>query len=189
MAMLGLHCYTSFSLVVASGGYSLAAVREFPIAVASLVAEQGLQRPSTVAACGFSSCGFWALEHRLSSHGVGLVAPRHAGSYQTRDGTPSPALAGRFVISEPSGKPQLCFLFLFYFWLHHAACGKIVLRPGLNPGSWQGECRVLTTGPLGKSPISIISMWTEKEQSWAGVVKTRYLPIILYFQPPGYHLQ
>ena len=40
--MLGLHCYTSFSLVGASGGYSLAAVHGFLIAVASLVAEQGL---------------------------------------------------------------------------------------------------------------------------------------------------
>ena len=64
-----------------------------------------------------------------------------------------------------------------------------VLRPGLNLGPWQGECRVLTTGPLGQSSVSIISMMTEKGQSWAGVVKARYLPIILYFQPTGYHLQ
>ena len=61
-----------------------------------------------------------------------------------------------------------------------------VLRPGLNLGPWQGECRVLTTGPLGQSSVSIISMM---RQSWAGVVKARYLPIILYFQPTGYHLQ
>ena len=139
-----------------------------------------------------SSCGSWALEHRLNSHGVGLVAPQHVGSYWTRDGTPV-SCTGRQVLYQWATReaPQPCFLnlFLFYFWLHHEACGNIVLRPGLNPGPWQGECRVLTTGPLGKSPVSIISMWTEQGQSWAGVVKTRYLPIILYFQPPGYRLQ
>ena len=71
MALLGLHCYTSFSLAVASGGSSLAAVRAFLTAVASLDAEQGLYRASVVAACGVSSCVSWALELRLNSHGVG----------------------------------------------------------------------------------------------------------------------
>ena len=42
MAMLGLHCYTSFSLVVASGGYSLAGQHRLLIAVPSLVVEHGL---------------------------------------------------------------------------------------------------------------------------------------------------
>ena len=42
LAVLGLHCCTGFSLVMESGGYSLASVRGLLIAVASLVAEHGL---------------------------------------------------------------------------------------------------------------------------------------------------
>ena len=42
LAVLSLHYSTGFSLVVASGGYSLVAEHRFFIAVASLVAEQGL---------------------------------------------------------------------------------------------------------------------------------------------------
>ena len=42
MAVLGLCCSAGFSLVVASGGYSLVAVHGLLIAVVSLVAEHGL---------------------------------------------------------------------------------------------------------------------------------------------------
>ena len=42
LAMLGLHCFVGFSLVVASRGYSPVAVREFLLAVASLVEEHRL---------------------------------------------------------------------------------------------------------------------------------------------------
>ena len=42
LAGLGLHCCMGFSLVVASGGYSLVAVCGFLIAVTSLGVEQGL---------------------------------------------------------------------------------------------------------------------------------------------------
>ena len=41
LAMLGLHCCSGFSLVVASGGYPLVAVLRLLIAVAFLVAEHG----------------------------------------------------------------------------------------------------------------------------------------------------
>ena len=59
-----------FSLVVVGGGYSLASVHGL-LVVASLMV-QGLQgtQASAVAACGLSSCGSWALEHRLKSCGV-----------------------------------------------------------------------------------------------------------------------
>ena len=40
--MLGLHCCSGFSLVAASGGYSLVAVCGLLIAVASLVVEHRL---------------------------------------------------------------------------------------------------------------------------------------------------
>ena len=42
LAVLGLHCCTVFSLVMASGGYSLVAVGRLLTVVAPLVAEQGL---------------------------------------------------------------------------------------------------------------------------------------------------
>ena len=41
--MLGLHYYTGFSLVVASGVYSLVALEGHLLAVASLAVEHGLQ--------------------------------------------------------------------------------------------------------------------------------------------------
>ena len=41
-AVLGLRCCVGLSLAVASGGYSLAAVSELLIVVASLAAEPGL---------------------------------------------------------------------------------------------------------------------------------------------------
>ena len=42
LAVLGLHCYTGFSLVEASRGYSLVAMSELLIAVASLFAKHRL---------------------------------------------------------------------------------------------------------------------------------------------------
>ena len=62
----------SFSLVVASGGYSLAAVRGLLIATASLVAEHRLcgTRASITEAPELSSCGSQALEHRLNCCGA-----------------------------------------------------------------------------------------------------------------------
>ena len=64
LAVLSLHCCTGFSLVAASGGPSLVAVRRLLIAVASPFSEHGLQGST-----GFSSCGSWALEHKFSSCG------------------------------------------------------------------------------------------------------------------------
>ena len=42
LTVLGLHCFTGFSMVVVSEGCSLVAVRGLPIAVASLVEEHRL---------------------------------------------------------------------------------------------------------------------------------------------------
>ena len=65
LALLGLHCYAGFPLVV-SGDYSLTAVRGSLIAVLPLVAcvAQALWR------AGFSTCGSWAQEQGLSSCGA-----------------------------------------------------------------------------------------------------------------------
>ena len=84
LAVLGLHCCSGFSLVVASGRYSL-------VAVASLAVKHGLQvgQVSGVAAHGLCSCGSQALEHRQAQQlwCLGLVAPRHVGSSQIRNQT------------------------------------------------------------------------------------------------------
>ena len=72
-----------FSLVAASGVYSLAGVHWLLIAVASLDAEHGLWGSwvSVVAAPGL-------LAHRLSNCGArDLVAPQHVGSSRIRDRT------------------------------------------------------------------------------------------------------
>ena len=66
--MLGLRCSSGFSLVVANGGYSLAVVCGFLIAVASLVVEQGLRgtQASVVAALRLQSTGSIVVAQRLS---------------------------------------------------------------------------------------------------------------------------
>ena len=60
-----------FSLAMAKGGHSLVAVPEFLIAGAPLVAKHRLGGAwaSAAATHGLSSCGFWALEHRLNRCG------------------------------------------------------------------------------------------------------------------------
>ena len=62
LAVLGLHCYTGFSLVATSGGYSLAMMPGLLIVVASLISEYRLQsaRASVLVARGLSSCSAWA---------------------------------------------------------------------------------------------------------------------------------
>ena len=63
--MLGLCCHAGFSLVAASGGYSLVVVHGLLISVASLVVEA-----CRIAACGLSGCSSLALERRLNSSGA-----------------------------------------------------------------------------------------------------------------------
>ena len=62
LAVLGLHCYASFALVVA-----LVVVCRLLIVVVSLLWSMGCA--SVAAARGLSSCSSRALEHRLSSCG------------------------------------------------------------------------------------------------------------------------
>ena len=71
MVLLGLHGCTGFSLV-ASEGCSLVAVHRLFFVVASLIVEHRLWGTwtSVAVAHGLSSCGSWALEHRLDSSGA-----------------------------------------------------------------------------------------------------------------------
>ena len=70
------------------------------VEVASLIAEHGLS------AHGFSSCSFWALEHRLSSCGaqafllrsmLGILALQYVGSSQPRDRTCVSCIGGQIL--------------------------------------------------------------------------------------------
>ena len=56
MAVLSLGCYTAFSLVAESRGYSLVVVRASHCGGAW-----------TLGGEGFGGCGSWALQHRLNS--------------------------------------------------------------------------------------------------------------------------
>ena len=78
------------SLVVASGDYSLVAVRRLLIAVAYLVAEhrlQGVQASVVVV--------------------HGLACPMACGIFPGQDRTHTPALAGRFLTTGPPGKSRI----------------------------------------------------------------------------------
>ena len=72
LAALGFHCRESFSLVVASRGYSIVAVRGFLAVMASVTLVGGSRMQA---------------QELLF---LGLVAPRHVGSFWTKDRTGCP---------------------------------------------------------------------------------------------------
>ena len=82
--MLGLHCYTGFSLVVVNGGYSLAVMCRLLIAVASLVGSMG--------------SGVWSVQAQ-QLWPESLAALRHVGSSQTKDQTCVPCI-GRQILNH-----------------------------------------------------------------------------------------
>ena len=62
---------------------------------------------SVVVACGLSSCGSWALEHRLSSCGARAYLLRSMWDPPGPGLEPvSPAFAGGFLTTAPPGKSQ-----------------------------------------------------------------------------------
>ena len=63
-------------------------------------------RAQALGHAGFSSCGFWAPEHRLSSCDAGFSCSVACGVEPM-----SPTLAGEFFTTEPQGKPRR-FLFI-----------------------------------------------------------------------------
>ena len=85
-------------------------MRGFLIAVTSLVAGHG--RASVVAAHGLSSCGWRALECRLSSCGAQALLLCGMWDLPGPGIEPvTPSLAGGFLTTAPPGKP-LSFLIL-----------------------------------------------------------------------------
>ena len=109
------------SLVVASVGYSSLWCAGF-LLWWLLVAEHGLQAcglqqlwlmDSVVVAHRLSSCGSWALEHRLSSSGTRAQLLHGMWDLPGQGLEPvSPSLAGGFLTTVPPGKPPVC-LFIF----------------------------------------------------------------------------
>ena len=62
---------------------------------------------SVVVACGLSSCGLWALEHRLRSCSARAYLVHVMWDLPGPGLEPvSPALAGGFLTTAPPGKPQ-----------------------------------------------------------------------------------
>ena len=106
MAALGLRCCArAFSLVEASGGYSSLLSASFSLRWLLLL-QSRVSR-----SVGFGSCGSQALELRLSS-GAGAYLLRGMWDLPGPGLEPmSPALAGRFSITAPPGRP----LKLMYF--------------------------------------------------------------------------
>ena len=89
-------------LTAASGGHSLAAVRE-PLLQRLLLLGAWA---SVVVVHELSSCGSWALEHRLSS--CGTQAELLCGRWHLPGSGIEPvslALASEFFATEPPGKP------------------------------------------------------------------------------------
>ena len=85
------------SLVAGSEGYS--SLLRLLTTVASLVPEHRFKdmRASVFVACGPSSCGSQALEHRLNSRDMGLVALRPVGSSRIRNQIYVPCI-GRWIL-------------------------------------------------------------------------------------------
>ena len=100
------------SLVAASGGYSSLRCTGFSLRWLSCCKAWALgTRASVVVACGLSSCGSRALEHRLRSCGARAQLLRSMWDLPGPGLEPvSPALAGRFLTTAPPGKPRFMFL-------------------------------------------------------------------------------
>ena len=119
LTVLGLHCSTGFSLVVASRSFSLAVVQQLLIVLVFLGVEHRLWDPgaSVVAARGCNSCSFRALEYRLSRCGPGawLLPSTWNLPLIIRDQTYVSFIGRWFFTTELPGKPFNNFIFFFYF--------------------------------------------------------------------------
>ena len=112
LAMLGLCCWTGFSLSVLSGGSSSLKCEVFSLQwLLSLQSTGSRAQASVVAVRGLSSFDSRALKHRLNSC-VAWSWLLHSMWDLSGPGIEpvSPALAGRFFTTEPRGEP--CILFL-----------------------------------------------------------------------------
>ena len=99
-AALGLRCCARAFSSCGERGLLLVVVRGLLIAVASLVRSTGSRH------VGFSSCGTWALERRLSSCSARALSLRGMWDFLGPGIEPvSPTLAGGFLTTVLPGKP------------------------------------------------------------------------------------
>ena len=118
--MLGLRCCMRAFCSCGKGGLLFVAVCGLLIVVASLVAAHGL-----------SSCGSWALECRLSSCGARALLPGIWDLPGPGIEPVSPALAGGFLTTGPTEKPNThtlkhnIFHILTITRSKHTYCGKL----------------------------------------------------------------
>ena len=106
MAVLGLPCSMQASFSCVEQGLLFVAVGRPLIAVASLVAEYGLQ------ACGLQQ--LWLADSRAQAQQLwhmGLVAPWHVGSSQTKDRT-CVSCIGRWILIHCATREVPIILFL-----------------------------------------------------------------------------
>ena len=127
LAVLGLCCCASFSLVALSQGYTLAVVLRPVFAVVSCVAEQRLQGAwaSGVRAHGLSGCSSQTLEHRFKSCGARAYSfcgmwdlPRpgiEPVSYRLKDALPM----------STEGSPNTTLMLLFGLQAHYSWKTKV----------------------------------------------------------------
>ena len=100
LAALGLRCCARAFSSCGERGLLLVVVRGLLIAVASLVRSTGSRH------VGFSSCGTWALERRLSSCSARALSLRGMWDFLGPGIEPvSPTLAGGFLTTVLPGKP------------------------------------------------------------------------------------
>ena len=112
LTALGLRCCARAFSSCGERGLLFVVVLGLLIAVASLVAEHGLQ------VHGFSSCGSWAQQLWLAGSRVqaqqlwrtGLVAPRHVGSSRTRVQTLVPCIGRRILNHCATREAHSCVL-------------------------------------------------------------------------------
>ena len=116
----GFCCCTGFSLVVASRLLSSCSVWASHCGGFSCGAR-------ALGCVGFSSCGSWALEHRLDSCSAACGIFLHQGIESV-----SLALAGGFFTTEPPGKPHTQVVLFTKKYINHFSCTQCTESPVLR---------------------------------------------------------
>ena len=113
LAVLGLHCYAGFSLIMTSGGSSLIAVWGLLFALASscCVSSRAFQ-PQQLWHLGSIAVAPGLRSQAKQQSCTGWAALRHVRSSRPGIESTSPAVASGFLTTEPPGKPLLYFSFL-----------------------------------------------------------------------------
>ena len=87
---------------------------------------------SVAAACGLSSCGSRALEHRLSSWAHGLSCSVTRGIFLDQGLNPVSCTGSWIFTSEPPGKPLLMPFCLAFSLGISQRCIPLLIRPKIN---------------------------------------------------------